>query len=205
MSLFPRFHNDLTPVFRALDEYAKNGTWPSLTQESQNLNARVRAWQPKFDVKETKDSYVLHGELPGIAQDAVSIEWTDGNTLTVSGKTEHRSRQSGGAPASGGADAAGSSSKAAAGASHEYHKATVEDADKSGSKAVTKTAPGEVANADEPRWWITERSSGEFYRSFSFPSRVDHEGVKAALKDGVLNITVPKALAPKAKKIEISN
>lgn len=32
------------------------------------------------------------------------------------------------------------------------------------------------------RYWVSERSVGEFHRSFAFPARVDREGVEANLK-----------------------
>lgn len=40
--------------------------------------------------------------------------------------------------------------------------------------------------------WVNERMSGEFQRRIVFPDKIDEEGVKAVLKDGVLKINVPK-------------
>ncbi|KAI5291224.1 hypothetical protein KEM54_005819 [Ascosphaera aggregata] len=40
---------------------------------------------PRFDVRETQDSYYLHGELPGVEQKDVDIEFTDPQTLQVRG------------------------------------------------------------------------------------------------------------------------
>ncbi|KAL3484630.1 Hsp20/alpha crystallin family protein [Aspergillus germanicus] len=42
-------------------------------------------------------------------------------------------------------------------------------------------------------WWCSERSVGDFRRSFSFPSPVDHENIDATFENGVLSITVKKA------------
>ena len=49
-----------------------------------------------------------------------------------------------------------------------------------------------------------ERAYGAFSRSFTLPSAVDADGIKAAFKDGLLTVTVPKAEVAKARKIEIS-
>lgn len=49
-----------------------------------------------------------------------------------------------------------------------------------------------------------ERTYGAFARSFSLPTRVDHDGVEARFDQGVLTITVPKAAEAKPKKIEIA-
>jgi HSP20 family protein len=49
-----------------------------------------------------------------------------------------------------------------------------------------------------------ERTYGAFARSFSLPTRVDHDGVEAKFDQGVLTITVPKAAEAKPKRIEIA-
>ncbi|KAJ6088001.1 hypothetical protein N7467_006915 [Penicillium canescens] len=49
----------------------------------------------------------------------------------------------------------------------------------------------------------SERSVGEFQRTFSFLARVDQDNVKASLKHGILSVQVPKATAAATKKITI--
>jgi len=70
---------------------------------------------------------------------------------------------------------------------------------------MTKTEKaGEVVKAEDgPKYWVSERSVGEFRRDFSFPARIDQDAVKASLKNGVLSIVVPKAKAVKSKKVTI--
>lgn len=48
-----------------------------------------------------------------------------------------------------------------------------------------------------------ERTYGAFSRSFTLPAGTDPEKVKAAYKDGVLTVTVPKAEEVKPKEIEV--
>ena len=48
-----------------------------------------------------------------------------------------------------------------------------------------------------------ERSSCEFARAVVFPGEIDQDRVEAALKDGVLRITLPKAPTAKPRKIEV--
>ena len=48
-----------------------------------------------------------------------------------------------------------------------------------------------------------EYGVGHFYRSFSIGARVDVDGIKAELKNGVLTLFVPKSEAAKTRKIEI--
>lgn len=49
-----------------------------------------------------------------------------------------------------------------------------------------------------------ERSYGTFSRSFTLPSGVSPDDINAGFKDGVLEVTMPKAEEAKAKKIAIT-
>ena len=197
MSLFPRFpQTEFAPIFRLLDDYDSH-------RSARSAASHIRAFQPKFDVRELKDAYELHGELPGIDQKDMDIEFTDPHTLVVKGRVE-RTYEEGTKPEQGRitGEVSNEQQKAA-------HKATVEDAseDKKQDGAVAQAGKGQVekhqGEKEEATYWVSERSVGEFHRSFSFPSRVDQDNVKAKLNNGVLTITVPKAAAPKAKKINI--
>ena len=195
MSLFPRLPTgDFAPLFRLLDDYDHHRTGAGGSASS------IRAFQPKFDVREVKNAYELHGELPGIDQSDVAIEFTDAHTLVIKGRSERESTSTSAEPV----DSAGRITDAEHGASHAApHKATVEDESAvttTESEPHTKVAQ---AQADKPRYWVAERSVGEFHRSFSFPSRVDQDAVKASMKNGILSIVVPKSTAPQSKKITI--
>ena len=48
-----------------------------------------------------------------------------------------------------------------------------------------------------------ERNYGKFYRSFELPHSVDRENIDASYKNGVLNISLPKAEEAKPKQIEV--
>lgn len=49
-----------------------------------------------------------------------------------------------------------------------------------------------------------ERSYGSFSRSFSLPSRIDTEKVRAEFKDGVLSIVLPVKAEAKPRQIEVA-
>jgi HSP20 family protein len=59
------------------------------------------------------------------------------------------------------------------------------------------------SNADEKNFHRVERAYGSFTRSISVPKDVDSEKISASFKNGVLEITLPKADEVKAKEIEI--
>ena len=48
-----------------------------------------------------------------------------------------------------------------------------------------------------------ERGHGSFARTFEFASKIDIDAVEADLTNGVLTITLPKAVRPPARKIEV--
>ncbi|PSS23063.1 hypothetical protein M430DRAFT_97196 [Amorphotheca resinae ATCC 22711] len=200
MSFFPRgFISDpdystFTPLFRLLDEY---GDYQSSANRPLQRST-VRTFSPKFDVKEVPDAYELHGELPGIEQKDVDIEFTDASTLTVRGRSE-RSYTSG-TPPPGVIEepkARGALPEGTTGG--KAQQATVED-DKSEAQVTKKAEPKEP----EAKYWVSERSVGEFSRSFSFPERIDQDQVRASMKNGILSIIVPKARKQERRKITIS-
>ena len=49
-----------------------------------------------------------------------------------------------------------------------------------------------------------ERSTGEFYRSFTIPTAIQFDRIVANYKDGVLQVEVPKAEEVKPMKVKIS-
>ena len=49
----------------------------------------------------------------------------------------------------------------------------------------------------------TERPHGRFLRRFGVPPSVDHKGITAEYKDGVLRVRLPKRGEPKARRVEI--
>ncbi|KAJ5111597.1 hypothetical protein N7532_002132 [Penicillium argentinense] len=150
---------DFAPLFRLLDDYDSH--------RSTRQQPSLRSFSPRFDVRESGDAYHLDGELPGIAQKDIDIEFADPQTLVVKGRTER-----------------------------EYHTEPKDEGD-------AAEADNDKTPTATHRFWASERSIGEFQRTFSFPTRVDQDAVKASLKNGILSVVIPKATATSAKKITI--
>jgi len=213
MAFFPRSlitstpsEASFTPLFRLLDDFDNYSR-----SSSQPRHRHVKAFTPKFDVRELTDSYELHGELPGIDQKDVEIEFTDHQTLTIRGRTE-RQYTSNSPPAVAESADYVEVAKPAEGdqtSKDNSHKATVEEEDASAAKddnANTEVAKQEEQKPQVPeaKFWVSERSVGEFSRTFSFPIRVDQDGVRASMKNGVLSVLIPKARKLESRKITIS-
>ncbi|KAI5815690.1 HSP20-like chaperone [Pyronema omphalodes] len=73
--------------------------------------------------------------------------------------------------------------------------------------AGDKTSAGQEDNKKEKvkerKYWVSERSVGEFSRCFSFPGLVDIDGVRASLEFGILKVVVPKMEKKIGRRIEI--
>ncbi|KAF3939381.1 hypothetical protein ABW19_dt0208556 [Dactylella cylindrospora] len=178
---------DLRPLTRIFDELESSALSHQNHPFFRHQNLNFNSFSPSFDVKETKDSYILDGELPGISdKSALDLSFVDANTLVIKGRIERNNE-------SGRPEAAGKEG----GENTHYHSPTVEE-EGSSSTEVTKTSGNtEVGPAQESdKYWVRERYVGEFQRAFSFPQNVDHEAVKASLKDGILSVVVPKKKGP---------
>jgi len=211
MSLFPRslVSNDPTtsfhPLFRLLDDFDQYSNDSGRHRQSRSSS---KIFAPKFDVSEHEDRYELHGELPGVEQKDVDIEFSDRQTLTLRGHIE-RSYTSGTRPAG---SVEGSQSSGAIEGGHgtgdESQAITAKDkvsADKTSADKTNEAGTQEDKSAETGvKYWVSERSVGNFSRSFNFPTPVDQENVRASMKNGILSVVIPKAKKPESRKITIS-
>jgi len=199
--------HEVAPIFSLFDE--------TLNELQRASRVARRQFNPRFDLRETKEAYSLEGELPGIDQKNLNIEFTDEHTLTIKGRSERHTESGSRTEAVEAENKAASEETPAASetSSVKSHQATVEDEEPANSSAVTQEtsspspAEQQPAKAEQQRpqqqYWISERHVGEFTRSFNFPQRVNQEAVKASLKNGLLSIVVPKAPAPESRRINI--
>ena len=215
-SFGPTFGGDFAPFFRLLENATSD-----LVPTSSRHQAR-RTFTPRFDVREIGANYELQGELPGLEQKDLEIEFMDERTLVIRGRTA--SEQTGSnepvkAVAHGEAAATGDnvSEKSAnyqkpSVAEEDYVDAGVESSAE-GAKAIAspatpaagKSSEAPATKSAEPgfKYWISERSVGEFERRFNFPGRVDQKAVRASLKNGILSVVVPKVVAKEGRRINI--
>lgn len=166
-----------------------------------------RTFTPKFDVTETTQAYELFGEVAGLEQKDLSIEFADAQTLIVKGKTERGTSTTTQAPEATQPESTDASSE-------KSRSATVEDAEYDeadtplatpASTVTTAETPSEEQKQDKtpkPKYWVAERRVGTFERSFSFLQRIDQDAVQASLHNGVLHVVVPKS--QKSKKVAVS-
>ncbi|KAM0279510.1 hypothetical protein ACHAQH_004571 [Verticillium albo-atrum] len=231
MAFLPRnFYNSgsgsdtsFTPLFRLLDDF------DTYSRQGQSQQRGTIAFQPKFDVREVDEAYELHGELAGLNKKDVSIEFTDPHTLHIRGRVQ-RSYTAGTPPKAlledssmSGALTAGDEKQeqpTSGRSSPKLHQPTVEDEDDA-SSTVAPTPASTVAEVSKPaveqatplksrgprdtaKYWVTERSIGEFSRTFNFPGQILQDTVTASLTDGILTIRVPKAPKHEARRININ-
>ncbi|KAJ3253140.1 hypothetical protein HK103_000833 [Boothiomyces macroporosus] len=136
MSLVQRLFPELQTLSRLSDPF-----------ESEFKSLRQLSQLPAIDVKETKEAFVVHADVPGFAREEIDIS-LNGPVLALKGNKEKKEEKK-----------------------------------------------------DETQH-IQERIQSSFYRSITLPETFAPENVKASLKDGILEITIPKNAV--TKKITIS-
>ncbi|KAL6885234.1 HSP20-like chaperone [Trichoderma longibrachiatum] len=195
-----------TPLFRLLQDFDDYSRQTNGGSQSGRRSGGIAPWQPKFDVRETNAAYELHGELPGMSKDNVNIEFTDSQTLVVHGRVERT--YTAGTPPSGALEGSKSGGAITEGGEKDKKppKPTVEDEEAANKEQQVSKKGEEKDNkpADNAKYWLSERSVGEFSRTFSFPTRIDQDKVSANFKDGILNITIPKAAKHEPKRIAVN-
>jgi HSP20 family protein len=102
----------------------------------------IRGWNPSIDLFETRDSFILEADLPGVKPEDVKVEIENGDLVLEGRRTIEKSESAG-------------------------------------------------------RFHTMERSSGYFVRQMKLPELVDRANIKAAFKDGVLRVTLPKSTRKK--------
>lgn len=73
----------------------------------------------------------------------------------------------------------------------------------SGKTLLIKGAKRQEKEQKEEGYYLSERSYGEFQRSFLLPDGVNAEKIEAGVANGVLTVTVPKNAETAPKKIEV--
>lgn len=223
--------NPLYHLLRELDQSVQQPQRKRQCQPQQKTRAQAscpayrvnsRPWEPRFEARETEDSFVLYGELPGMNKEHVTVEFPEPRKLVVSGKVERfteepkpvetTTEQTAPTPVT---DSDNEDTR-----SRSSYQATVEDdvdddefevlshtSEK--SKTVSQPEPetlSEKLQEKKPEQPEEPRRSGyskEFSRYFTFPTYINHDAVTADLKDGLLTVVIPKA-TPKSQRIIIN-
>lgn len=180
-------------------------------------HSHIRAFTPNFDIIETKESYILEGELPGLSDKrAVDIEFTDHQTLLIKGKIEKVATTTSATPSETKKTTSGEEHHEGIARPKTPPKPTVEDEvdedDDGKSNILTPTSTivshedkkqEQQSKKEQIRYWVSERTIGSFQRTFSFPGLIDQDKVTAKLENGILTVVVPKRQKLPSKRIEI--
>lgn len=203
------YANNMSPLFHLLDDYDVHRSSRPKANSHQHHQHRhqpvaVRSFTPNFDVRELNDGFYLDGELPGADQNNIEIEFSDPNTLVIKGRVERNYNNTNSGEKNTQADEQNTDDAS----SNKSYQATVEDEEDETSistpaKPSTKRTVANKEHQPTYKYRVSERSVGEFHRTFTFPTRIDQDAVKASLRNGVLSLVIPKEPAPKMKKIRI--
>ena len=144
--VLPTFAGEFAPMRRMMGDLL--GWDPFRTMLPLRLEEPIVGFAPDFEVKETKEAYVIKADVPGVKEADLEITLT-GNQLGINGKRE--------------------------------------------SEKEEKT----------DTYYACEREYGSFARAFTLPEGADADHARAELKDGVLNIVLPKKPGVQPKHIAV--
>jgi HSP20 family protein len=152
----------------------------------------------RANVSEVEGGYKVEVEVPGYQKPEISIEFGhDEKSITISGRTQKVYEEAPTEETNGAKNVTVEDEPdEAAKDNNEAKKPSTEVATTNQEKAVGAPAA--------PKYWISERTTGSFSRSFTFPTRVDTEKSTASLEHGVLTVMVPKATKGTVKRISIA-
>ncbi|KAI7905349.1 HSP20-like chaperone [Cokeromyces recurvatus] len=132
---------------------------------------------PATDMVETSDTYELHAEVPGYDKKDIKIEMPNDHTLILSGSTEKETTT-------------GSDKEKAADKKEDKNKEKATENEQALQKKDDQSQ--QVTQYSAPEWWVNERVSGSFSRSFTFPTPIDQDKIKACYENGILKVIIPK-------------
>jgi len=190
MSLSRFFHGSISPsardlmgsrLFRLFDDPIFNSSFPSPLMGTLDTADIMRT--PTFDVKETDKEFLLQGELPGVERKNLDLQFIDPQTLSIKGRIEKLQEY-----------------KEPKEPKEPVEQENVSGANEGGQSSQVVSQDTVHENA---RYWASERVQGEFSRAFRFPSRVNPDNVSASLRNGILNIKVPKIEEDPPRKIQV--
>jgi len=143
---------------------------------------------PSIDVRESKTTYYIDIELPGLDNvDKLRIRWSNSRTLLLETGLQRPE-----------VDEAGTGGAGTTSGTTATSDATVpaENQSENGSRTDGK----EDVKGKDIALTVHERRIGSFARAFNFPTKVSHEGLDARLHAGLLRLTVPKVEAREVKE-----
>ncbi|KAK9456229.1 HSP20-like chaperone [Dipodascopsis uninucleata] len=175
ISIFDSFFDDSFFPFSSPLSLHSSFFSPSLLSDFERGS---HSFVPRFDIRETENSFYLDGELPGVEKDNLDIDLIDQNTLRIKGSIERRQELVNG-------------------------DSRIEEisAEVGGGKEAKSTQVETPSHS----YWAAERHVGRFSRTFRFPRAIDSSGITAILKNGLLRIKVPKLdHEPNTRRITIN-
>lgn len=206
----PQQQQQLRRILKTIDPY---GAHAHALAIQQRLRSRRReALAPDFDVRETASAFYLEGELPGIGdRDAVRLDWIDRRTLSVEATIEKvdlevewgllRPIRVGSVGLSSSSSSSTSSAASTSSASdHGEDMAVDEEHDEDAGGKGIEAQPSKP----EVREWLSERRTGHYQRTFTFPTDVDASAIRARLGQGLLRVLVPKVVRKGGNQTQVN-
>jgi len=151
----------------------------------------------RANVSDVEGGYKVEIEVPGYQKSEINVEFGhDERSITVSGRTQKVYEE--------GSEEEAKGSKNVTIEEETEEAPEAKQAGKPSTEVATANKEKAVGAPAAPKYYISERTTGSFSRTFTFPTRIDTEKSTASLEHGVLTVVVPKATKGTVKKISIA-
>jgi HSP20 family molecular chaperone IbpA len=201
MSLTRSLFNEFRPFFRMLEEplarpfpvLAPRFNRHFLDHSFQSENAWPRL---AVDLSEEGNNYIVEAELPGVKKENVEVRVGDGGrSITIEGRIVRGTPQPAAQEATTNASAA-----------QRADPVVTPSGEKSLSDPPLDYPSADFGLIGQSQQISSERAftgTSTFTRTVWLPRPIDSSGVKAKLEDGVLTLTVPKAVEQGSTRINV--
>lgn len=162
-----------------------------MTQSPLAFGADAAVLAFRAEALETRDSYVIQADLPGVKRENVRIAFHENNVLAITATRTNPYEAL--------------TAEAGAGALKTAAEEGKKDKGKGGASEVKVAQPStDVDEAPQyPKYLMREVAYGKAARTFKLPSDASPETATARFEDGILTVIIKKREQPREKVIEI--
>lgn len=153
------------------------------------LDSSLLSRFPLSDIQESNHQFTIHAEIPGVKPDDLSVKVVGDDTIQMCGIINQNNNNE------------NHEKQQQQQNMNESHHANNTSASASASSSSSASVP-----AASSKWFSHERLLGHFERSFTLPTKIKADQVKATCDNGVLTIEIPKmsnSLAEKVHQVKI--
>ncbi|CAA7261400.1 unnamed protein product [Cyclocybe aegerita] len=183
MSLARQFFREMRPLFRMVEEpLSRPPAYYPLSRRIDPFENFFADARPAIDIHDQGDKYVVDADLPGVKKEDIQVRvGEDGRSITIEGQVVETNRLT----------------------TSPVQTENTSEGLQAGGDATTVTKTDDTSTQISSERQFTRNTS--FARTVWLPRPIDASNVSAKLNDGVLSITINKAVEKLGTTIPIED